>query len=188
MHQFNFENMKGELRAVMGHDLANLTTQGWNLVFCYQETSHLPYNEMEPGNTPGCYGGVVNVQRFKPNTSTYFVLHRNEETVVTELNSHLAAARAALQQEQDARKKDGESLRLLKKDLAEAKDLAKTWENQKKVANDERDRFRTTVTKLEGDMVKIRKAIGERAFNEILPPIETPPLATKQTAAQPSRS
>jgi hypothetical protein len=166
-----FENLKGEFRTVMGHDLGNLTMQGWNLVFSYQETQQMSCSETEllPVGTQNNYGQTVNVQRYKPVTHTWFVVHKDEESVLAEAHAREALAQGALAKEQEARKADVKKLTEVEARLTKAVLSAKQEEDQRKRVAEDRDRFRGTAVKLEGDLAKVKAAIGELKYHEIIP-------------------
>lgn len=177
-----FDTQDGLVCTARGSELEGLTLSGWKLVFSYQETVHEPCQEQEPielntSNNNGYYNNgcsTVSVTRYKPNTTTLFVLHKTE-------GSALESMQAQLQDKEIALCNQTCEIDRLVKELTDAQkqtEIEKSTSSRRlediRRVESERDRFRSTSTKLEADLAKIRKAIGERAFNEILPAPEEP--------------
>jgi uncharacterized coiled-coil protein SlyX len=162
----------GQYKSVYAAELERLTLQGWQLVFCYQEAQQLGCSEQEPvlPATNNGYCPTTTVQRYKPVTVTLFVVRKPEESVLAELNVLLASARETLDERNKIIVERNEESIRLNKQLQSTKDNLKSIESSMTVVRDDRDRFRETVAKLEKDMVRIKTAIGERAYGEILKP------------------
>jgi hypothetical protein len=175
MMQISLPENAGQVRVVQGHDLETLTSQGWRLIFAYQETTHVPCTEQDPSPNPNCYGGTVQLTRYRPNSTTFFVLHRTENKIMDELNAKVTEANRRYTEVWREKETGLKDLVEMKRKLDEQKRIVDSAEKNQRDAIEERNRFRTSATKLEGDLTKIRKAIGERALNEILPP--EPPKA-----------
>ena len=163
----------GQVKVVTASELDFLTTQGWRLVFSYQDTTHASCMETEP-TPPGYQGyncnGTIQVTRYKPNATTYFVLHKTESQVIEELNQRAANAEHETSEARRQRDEAKKALEDLTKEHQTLKNTSSFDAQRLKNVGEERDRFRTTSSKLEADLAKVRTAIGERQFNEILPP------------------
>lgn len=175
-----FDAQDGLVRTARGEELESLTLSGWKLVFSYQQVVHESCQEQEifdPSKFNGYYNNgypTVNVTRYKPNTTTLFVLHKSESSALESMQAQLTDTQTALSQEHYTSERLGKELSDAQKQVETEKSISTQRSDTIRRVEAERDRFRSTSTKLEADLAKIRKAIGERSFNEILPAEEPP--------------
>jgi chromosome segregation ATPase len=124
-------------------------------------------SETEPCSANG-YAGTVGVTRFRPFITTFFVLRKNETSRLAELNVSLTEAKNETDKAKVAHSEAEKQVERLKRDVDAAKRAETIASKQVTEVATERDRFRTAANKLETDMAKIRKAIGEIRCQEIL--------------------
>jgi hypothetical protein len=172
----------GQHRLAQAHEIEGLTAQGWNLVFSYQDTERMACTEEElvdpalRGQYPyNNNGGKIALTKWRPGTVTRFLLRKSEDAVREELLARVSTAEERARFERSAREGvEATVARLTKRADELEQGLTRLREDHAHVSVD-RDRHRSSAAKLEGDLAKIRTAIGERQFAEILPPAPKAP-------------
>jgi hypothetical protein len=167
-----FEDLgPGAIKVVTGYEVENLTRQGWKLVFCYQDAMLMPCQETAPRgflNPTNTYApDTVEVRTSRPYSVTYFVLRQDEESALAQAQVSFEAERARADAAVEAEKALFEKTKEAIKALALEKDRIKTLELTNKSLGSERDALRDTNKRMETDLAKLRKAIGELQFKEI---------------------
>ena len=164
---------RGPTKVVDAMNLEMWTRQGWKLVFSFQESLLMQCNECEPKmvHNPSSYNSsndTVMAQRWRPYTTTYFVLVQDEESALAEAAQKIADAEVtrsnAETNERTAREAQAKA--------EEAKTRAeKEAERQKERADQiwqQMNQAQTQARKLEQDMAKIQNAVGSLKVKEIL--------------------
>lgn len=143
-----------------------LTREGWKVIAFYQETQMMPCQEQNPPANDRTY--PISYTTYKPSTFTKFVMHLDEE-------STLAQAAASVRSHQQAAVISKNELGQAKKELEEATKRDAMTKNELERVQRTRDTYqddliavRASNRKLEGDIAKIRKAVGELKLKEIL--------------------
>jgi hypothetical protein len=159
----------GPCKVVERGDVEPLTLHGWQLVSSYQEETPSYGMEQEAATGPNTYPGQVNnLSRYRPSTRTYFVLHKAESSALGAMAQELDDLRAQLTKSYQAQAEGAKAAEVLKSDLAVAKRSAEGLEEQRARAAKQRDALEASKRKLEEDLAKVKRCIGERAYNEAL--------------------
>jgi septal ring factor EnvC (AmiA/AmiB activator) len=174
----------GVFRVCSADDLASLTElNGWKLVERYQESelqrcmeqeSHpaapLTPQQQSMGMTP--FPQVASCERYKPVTVTKFLLRKDEESALAAMASERDYAKTCVSNE----RAEHEKTRSLLKKTSEERDAAiesgAGYQRMIKASNDRIDEQRATLRKYEEDIAKLRAAIGDLQFKEILGRVE----------------
>jgi len=178
----------GILKTIDGSMLEQYTSQGYRVIGSYQDTIAKRFAELidAPPNSYGhgyqdaCYytdesgarwpvpPGKTIATRFVSESKTFFVVRRNEESALAELRKNVealsqseAASRAKAEAVTKEHEKTKAELSAARSDLERSQGKATRLERE---AHEER----TLRRKLEVDLAKVRKAIGDLKYNEIL--------------------
>ena len=174
----------GVFRVCRSDELTSLTEwNGWKLVGRYQESelqrcvdqeSHpaAPLTPQQQSVGMTSFPQVACCERYKPVTVTKFLLRKDEESALAAMASERAYAdkRAS-----DERAEHEKTRILLTKASAERDAAIESGEGYKrmiKASNDRIDEQRATLRKYEEDIAKLRTAIGDLQFKEILGRVE----------------
>jgi hypothetical protein len=159
--------LDGLTRVVCENQVDLLSQEGWAVVAFYQETMHLPCNEQKPPDEQNRYS-PIQYTVYKPSTLTKFVMQLDEDSALAkaavDVRANKQAAVTAVSEMTKAMKglEEAKKLDMIMKDELErmqrARDSART----------DLDASRASTRKLEGDIAKIRKAVGELKMKEIL--------------------
>jgi septal ring factor EnvC (AmiA/AmiB activator) len=127
-------------------------------------------NETEPktASNPQTYGDTVTTQRWRQYSTTYFVIVQDEESALAEAAAATEAAKAQAAELQKKVEDDKKAIAEANQQRDRALQSVKTLELTNKSVGNERDTLRETNKKMEADLAKLRKAIGELQFKEIV--------------------
>ena len=163
------ENLKGATKVVGQGEVANLSLQGWRLVYIYQESSYMSFFEQEAVPSQNGYGPTtVSVQKYRPSVMTWFVMHQSEASALEGLSLELSTERSysrSLREAVEKDKKAAEETAKRIKQLEAANDVANKDRTR---ISEERERYAHTARKLEADIAKLRNAVGALKMKEIL--------------------
>jgi hypothetical protein len=145
-----------------------LSREGYKLVDRYQEKIvETSFDQAADPN--GTYSGAtVGIQNSHVITQTSFVMELDDESTLTLVSGDLKATQKVVAEQVEELKKHKLEIENLEGKLTGQYSCANSYKaNYEKVSN-EYDLQRKSYVKLEEDLAKIRKAIGEMKYKEIL--------------------
>ncbi len=165
-------DLTGQLKVVTAPEVEALTLSGWHLVFTYQDTCQVQLTDSEPDLRPpnsGYYNsGMVSVTRYKPIDITYFVMRFEENSAIARMTNDLESLGKAVVGERESRIKAEKNLADAEKRVTEAKRAIDDAGARAGNISSQLENARTSNRKLEADLAKVRTAIGELKFKEIV--------------------
>lgn len=167
---------KGIVKVVSEYEVEKSTREGWvvesrflkKVVLPFQETEvdpHIGKSNYYPihGNT-----GVVNVQRMREVEQLVFVVRLDEDSAIARLTEELKASTASTQK---YAAELGEQKKIAAEAETKAKALHEGYDNvsaRLRAQSEAGEVMRKALKKLEEDLAKVRKAVGDIKFKEIV--------------------
>lgn len=158
-------------KVVHAHEVEQLTRQGWKLVFSYQDTLLMPCNETEidtRNNSQSYSSGLMTVTRYHPQAMTLFVLQQDPNDAYATMAGDLEVATVLGAEKVKEALALTEKLAAEKKATEQANKQAKLNEDRRNETQTELDGVRKLNRKMEGELAKIRAAVGDLAIKKIL--------------------
>lgn len=160
---------RGVARVVEGHEVEQLTREGWRIARV------LPESKMElacesvplmgpgmnyPTNGQGTRGLVVGFHRF--------LMFKDEKSLIAEHAHEVKDLRSDVDHFRRSSEDALHNLKLREEELQKLKKYQESLEKTQNAAFDEASTERKAKQKMEQDIAKIRKAVGELKMKEIL--------------------
>lgn len=160
----------GILKVVSASQLEEFSAQGWRVLEGFNEEQDHVFlgsepKQVEDGNS---YCSTVDTRRSVVLSQRYYVLGRDETSVLADLNSKIAAANVQVKDLTAKAKEQDDTLSQARREIdrltnfVEARDLAAGRVAQERRGEQERMR------KMEKDLGKLRAALGDLKMREIL--------------------
>jgi hypothetical protein len=152
------------------HELEQLTQQGWRLVFMYQETYVVPCCDEVPNASRRVQyePQTVRVNTYRNVVTTRFVLKKSDEEVVSGLLEQVKRLRENDAAMNEILAKSETELAEVKKQLAFSQTDVKSAVDRYKAEMTRSLDEQTRANKLELDLAKVRAAIGDLKYKEIV--------------------
>jgi hypothetical protein len=151
-------------KAIFGAQLEEYTRQGWVIKSRYKDSfaSTMPTQVPVPSNN-GSYPTTMSGSEAVVTSTTYFVVERDEEVVVREEQLQAEVARL-LTETRDLKNALDKAAITTSNAEAKAQRAAETVAGASQELRDNA----TRISALEGQLAKVRRAIGEIQYKEIL--------------------
>jgi hypothetical protein len=179
--KLKIENPDGSVfKVVDAREIETATIEGWQLVEVLPWTDVIGIRS-ELVVVPPTFNGGYSQERFN-NISEYGTVHRflvrkGSETMIAELNKEIGSQNRAIAAKT---KEVNDALALQKKSVEtiETRDRRiKDIQTELDLGRDRNTKLQTLMHKLEGDLAKVRKEIGEREWARIIDGAAMPPVS-----------
>jgi hypothetical protein len=161
--------LNGLVKVVHENQVADLSRVGWAIIAFYQETQLMPCQEQEPNeNNQYGHGPTYSLMRYKPSTFTRFVMQLDEQSALTQAAEDLKTCQSTFSAANAELTKTKKDLEVMGQGRLKAEQEAERLRSERTRNLESVDRATKIYRKLEDDIAKIRKALGELKLKEIL--------------------
>ncbi len=165
---------KGIARVCQADDLEILTLQGWVVTGTYStQSTALGFDQMPNPNYgnhshSNSYSETIGLEKHLPVTTQFFLLTKDETTVLEEKETALKLIQGNLKEAKEAQTALGGQIETLQKELTTAQRNAKHELSRSNRISEDLNASIATRNRMETDLGKLRNAFGELAVKKIL--------------------
>lgn len=158
-------------RVCFTHELEKLTREGWQFEKEIVEQDSEPVSDQVAIMVPNSGGGWVDtrtVMKYMPRRTVTFLLKRDEDSLLVKALEDIKRLEAINSDHVRAIKKGVDELVAMKQQNDDLLSSAKYEAERRDEQNERYEKMCSAKSKLETDISKIRRAIGEKQMKEIL--------------------